>query len=284
MKSSYYFWTDISPKWRERKFRVVSLVIFIVLWYVLSLWIRELPTPVETATTFYQLITVGEPILGRTLQEHTLASIKIVLKGFIIGTVIAIPLGIIIGRYKLAENLLNFIVETFRPIPPLAWIPLGFVLFRGLKETGWFQIISHLLGLGTSVAAMVQVFVVFVGAFFPILLNTIQGVKAVNPIYIDVARTFGATEREIVWKIVIPASFPNIITGIRVGLGVGWMCVVAAEMIGGSSSGVGLFIWDMYSIGGGSAEIVCGMIAIGLVGYIMNEVLLFVQRRVFKWS
>jgi len=179
MKSACYFWIDISPKWKERKFRVVSLIFFIVLWYVISLWIRELPTPHETASTFYQLVTVGEPILGRTLQEHTIASIKVVLKGFSIGLVTAIPLGILIGRYKFVENLLNFIIETFRPIPPLAWIPLGFVLFRGLKEAGWFQAISYMLGLGTSVSAMVRVFVVFVGAFFPVLLNMIQGVKSV---------------------------------------------------------------------------------------------------------
>ncbi|MHC1624761.1 MAG: ABC transporter permease, partial [Methermicoccaceae archaeon] len=162
--------------------------------------------------------------------------------------------------------------------------PLGFVVFRGLSHTEWFNTLSYGLGVGQSVAAMVQIFVVFIGAFFPILLNTIHGVKGVEPILLEVAQTFGARKRDQILKVVIPASSPSIMTGIRIGLGVGWECVVAAEMIGGTSSGVGLFIWDMYSIGGSAAEIVCGMITIGLVGYLMNEILLLIQRGVLRWS
>ncbi|MHC1625581.1 MAG: hypothetical protein ACXQS2_06250, partial [Methermicoccaceae archaeon] len=85
----------------------------------MTLWISELPTPVETAVMFHQLVTVGEPILGRTLQQHAIASITIVLKGFVMGLTLAIPIGVLIGYYRLAEGLLTSIVETFRPIPPL---------------------------------------------------------------------------------------------------------------------------------------------------------------------
>lgn len=286
MKTLYAFWevSAVAGSRRSRVLRALSLVLFLVLWELLGIFVRELPTPLETATTFVQLITVGEPILGRTLQEHTLASILVVLKGSLIGFALAIPLGVLIGWSRLAEDVLEQIVELFRPIPPLAWIPLAFVLFRGLKDAGWFQVLMQLLGTEMSVSSMVQIFVVFVGAFFPLLLNTIQGVRSVERIYIEVAKVAGATQMQIIRKVVLPAALPNIITGARIGLGVGWMCVVAAEMIGGSSSGVGQFIWVMYSIGGSSAAIVCGMIAIGLVGYAMNEGILALERRLVKWS
>lgn len=282
----YAFWeaTAMGGAHRSRVLRAASLVLFLALWELLGIFVRELPTPLETGTTFVQLIVVGEPILGRTLQEHTLASILVVLKGSLIGFALAIPLGVLMGWSHLAEDVLEQIVELFRPIPPLAWIPLAFVLFRGLKDAGWFQVLMELLGAQTSVTSMVQIFVVFVGAFFPLLLNTIQGVKSVERIYIEVARVAGATQMQIIRKVVLPAALPSIITGARIGLGVGWMCVVAAEMIGGSSSGVGLFIWVMYSIGGSSAAIVCGMIAIGMVGYAMNEGVLALERRLIKWS
>jgi len=286
MKTLYAFWevSAVAGPRRSRVLRALSLVLFLALWELLGIFVRELPTPLETATTFVQLITVGEPILGRTLQEHTFASILVVLKGSLIGFALAIPLGVLIGWSRLAEDVLEQIVELFRPIPPLAWIPLAFVLFRGLKDAGWFQVLMQLLGTEMSVSSMVQIFVVFVGAFFPLLLNTIQGVRSVERIYIEVAKVAGATQMQIIRKVVLPAALPNIITGARIGLGVGWMCVVAAEMIGGSSSGVGQFIWVMYSIGGSSAAIVCGMIAIGLVGYAMNEGILALERRLVKWS
>lgn len=287
MKGNLYtFWevTTSSGAQRSGALRIASLVLFIGLWELVGVFVRELPTPLETAQTFVQLTTVGEPILGRTLQEHTLASILVVLKGSLIGFALAIPLGVVIGWSRAAESALQQIVELFRPIPPLAWIPLGFVLFRGLRQAGWFETLMALLGTNMTVTSMVQIFVVFVGAFFPLLLNTIQGVKSTQRLHIEVAKVMGATDWQIIKKVVLPSAIPSIITGARVGLGVGWMCVVAAEMIGGSSSGVGLFIWDMYSIGGSSAAIVCGMIAIGFVGYAMNEGILALERRLIKWS
>ncbi|MDY6960007.1 MAG: ABC transporter permease subunit, partial [Halobacteriota archaeon] len=130
---------------------------------------------------------------------------------------------------------------------------------------------------------LVQIFIVFVGAFFPAVLNTVHGVKSIDTAYIESARTFGSSDLQILQKVIIPGSLPSIITGVRIGLGIGWMCVVAAEMIGGSASGIGFFIWAMYSIGGGTAKIISGMIAIGAVGYLMNDGILRVEKRVLKW-
>jgi len=98
-----------------------------------------------------------------------------------------------------------------------------------------------------------------------------------------VARTHRASNSQILLKVTLPAALPSIVTGVRIGLGVGWMSVVAAEMIGGSASGVGFFLWSMYTVGGGTAKIVAGMIAVGIVGYLLNEGIIFLCGRFMRW-
>lgn len=249
--------------------RLLSLAIFIFAWQVMSGAIRGLPTPVETTEAFFTLLlTNQEPILHRSLITHTTASLVRVLEGSLLGFAIAIPLGLFMGWSERLEVLAGTIVEALRPIPPLAWIPLAYVLFTTLENT----------------SLMVQVFIVFMGAFFPALVNTIHGVQSVDEIYVEAARTFGANDLKILRKVIIPAALPAIITGIRIGLGVGWMCIVAAEMVGGSATGIGFFIWAMYEVGGNTANIIAGMIAIGIVGYLMNDGLIAIQRRVAGWQ
>ncbi len=244
--------------------KIASIIFFLFLWHLIaSLELFEIPTPLKTAETFFKLLTVGEPVLGRTLQRHVISSLGRVLKGSLIAFSIGIPLGIAMARSEKFEGFTSTLIELFRPIPPLAWIPLAYIFFRHLENTSVYA----------------QIFIVFVGAFFPAVLNTISGVKSVDPILIDAARTFGATRFQILTKVILPASLPMIITGVRVGLGVGWMSIIAAEMIGGSASGIGFFIWTMYYIGGDTAKIISGMIAIGIVGYLMNEGLLWIERR-----
>jgi len=250
---------------KDLKFlKFTSIILFLFFWHlVASLKLLELPTPARTAETFFRLITVGEPVLGRTLQSHVISSLGRVIRGSFLAFSTAIPLGIAMARSRRFEALTSTIIELFRPIPPLAWIPLAYIFFRHLENTSFYA----------------QIFIVFVGAFFPAVLNTVTGVKSVEPILIDAARTFGASRLQILTKVIIPASLPMIITGVRVGLGVGWMSIIAAEMIGGSASGIGFFIWTMYYIGGDVAKIISGMIAIGIVGYLMNEGLLWIERR-----
>lgn len=247
---------------------LLSLAFFLIGWHFLATYlVAELPTPLDTTQTFLLLVTRGEPVLGRTLQAHTFASLTRVLVGAGIGFSLAIPLGILMGRSGHWERFLSPMVEILRPIAPLAWIPLAFVLFRDLANT----------------RILVQMLIIFVGSFFPGLLNTIHGVKSIDSIYYDVARTHRASRSQILLKVTLPAALPSIVTGVRIGLGVGWMCVVAAEMIGGSASGVGFFLWSMYSIGGGTAKIIAGMIAVGIVGYLLNEGILFLSARYMRW-
>ena len=172
------------------------------------------------------------------LHEHVFASISRVTVGFLAAALTAIPLGIIIGRYRLADSILGPVVEAMRPIPPIAWIPLSLLMFSG-----------NVLGM--------QAFIIWVGAFFPILINTTTGVKRTEPVHIDAAKTLGANERQILWKIVIPSAGPEIFAGLRVGFGIGWMCLVAAEMLRGRV-GLGYLIWTYWAVGR-TAEVITGM-------------------------
>jgi NitT/TauT family transport system permease protein len=149
-----------------------------------------------------------------------------------------------------------------RPIPPIAWIPLAILLFR-----------SNLLGA--------QVFIIWVGAFFPILINTTTGVKRTETVHIDAAKTFGASEGQILRKIVIPSAGPEIFAGFRIGFGIGWMCLVAAEMIGGGL-GLGYLVLIMQQVGQTGA-VISSMLLIGLIGFLISYLFQLYERQLLKW-
>lgn len=244
-----------------------SIGFFIILWHFLS---RHesiyLPSPYYTLKVLINLIIHGDQLYGRTIQALTLSSLKIVIQGVIISLLFGFVLGILMGYFRKVELFFNTIMEILRPIPPLAWIPLGYIL----------------LSFSNRPTVYVQLLVVFVGAFFPILVNTVQGVKNVDRKLIEAAKSCGSNERDVLLKVIIPSSIPSIITGFRIGLGIGWMCIVAAEFVGGRS-GIGYYIWSSYSLGGRSAEIIAGMIVIGLVSYVLNKSVLLVEKRLSLW-
>lgn len=253
---------------------ILSLIGFVVLWHVLVILarndifnipfirLRDVPTPVET---WYAMVgsmftrTYG-PALTYGIIDHVNASLQRVIEGGVIAFIIGVPLGIGIGYSRLIGNVLNPIIEIVRNMPPMAWIPLAvFILVTGGS-----------------------IFIVFIGVVFPIIINTIYGVKSTEPRLIDAAKTLGASEAKIVTKVIIPSAFPSIIAGLRIGLGVGWMAIVAAEMVIRSPVGLGYFIWNMGDLGR-YAEMVAGMIVIGVIGYIMNISILILQKRFLKW-
>jgi len=253
---------------------IFSLFVFALVWQVLVilarndsfnipfLRLRDIPTPVET---WYALIgslftQQHGPGITYGIINHVYASLERVIEGGIIAFIIGVPVGIGVGYSKLIGNLFNPIIEIVRNMPPMAWIPLSIFIFLS----------------GGSI------FIVFIGVVFPIILNTIQGVKSTDPRLIDAAKTLGASKSIIVTKVVIPSAFPSIMTGLRIGLGVGWMAIVAAEMVIRSPVGLGYFIWNMGDLGR-YAEMVAGMIVIGVIGYIMNISILLLQRRFINW-
>jgi NitT/TauT family transport system permease protein len=197
-----------------------------------------------------------------SLVENALRSIERVGMGFLLAAAVAIPLGIAMARFRRLNDLLDSTIQILRPIPPLAWLPLSLA---------WFKI-----GL-TSI-----LFIIFLGAFFPILLNTIDGVRGVKRTWIEVASTLGARERQILFRVILPGAAPTIWTGLRVGFGIAWMCVVAAEMLPGTTSGLGYLI--MYAFNFGQIQlIIAGMILIGLIGLMIDTLFRKIEAKRFAW-
>ncbi len=265
----------ISPGKKGVLINIFSLIGFVLLWHVLVVLarsdifnvpfirLRDIPTPVETWYALMgSLFTQAHgPGFTYGILEHTQASLVRVIEGGFIAFVIGVPIGIGTGYSRLIGNILNPIIEIVRNMPPMAWIPLAiFILVTGGS-----------------------IFIVFIGMVFPMILNTIQGVKSTDARLIDAAKTLGASESQIVINVIIPSAYPSIITGVRIGLGVGWMAIVAAEMVIRSPVGLGYFIWNMGDLGR-YAEMVAGMIVIGVIGYIMNISILLLQKRFIRWA
>jgi NitT/TauT family transport system permease protein len=253
----------------KKALQIASIGVFLLAWQVVAMTqLLALPTPAETFETFVILVVYGEPVTGQTLLEHASASVTRVLESALIGFAAAIPIGITIGWNRRFEYFANTLIELLRPIPPLAWIPIAYVLFMAYGNT----------------VMLAQLFIVALAVFFPTVVTIITGVKAIDPVLVDAARTLGADEGQLLTKVVFPAIIPAVFTGIRIGLDVGWASIVAAELIGGSGTGLGYFIMTMYNVGGRMPEIISGIIMIGIIGFFMNEVVLFVQRRVVRWA
>jgi len=250
---------------------IISIVVAVLIWQAIFLALpqplqKSFPDPVSVVTEFWRLCVVGD-LNKNTLVTHSVASFSRLVLGFAIAVVTGFPLGLLMSLRASVYRIFKPLVEILRPIPPIAWIPLSIVLFQ--------------ITYG-------PLFIIWLGAFFPILLNTIAGVKRTSPILTDVAKTFGADEKQTASKVIIPSALPEVFTGLRIGLGVGWMSIIAAEMLGPSSlvgqgpQGLGYLIFN-YWMSGHIATVAAGMIAIGLIAYMMNEIFLQAEKRLFKW-
>ena len=243
----------------------LMLLAFVILaWqFASTIWLPSIdpymavlmPAPTTIALTAAGMIASGE------LVFHLLASLKREASAFLIAAT-AIPLGIAMGWWRLVYNQVNPIMEILRPIPPLAWIPLSIL---------WF-------GIGDEQ----NEFIIFLGMFFPILVNTIVGVKNIDPNMVRAARSLGAPEHKVLARIVLMGALPQIITGVRIGLGVGWMALVAAELVG-ANSGLGFLINDARSMLR-TDTITVGMLAIGVVGFVIDTAIRALSRRLLPWS
>ncbi len=240
-------------------------LIGLALWELLAIWLNNPVILPRLEDVFTVLMNPQNPILGTgvNLVDNTIISIKRVISGFLIAGVVAIPIGIFMGYFSIIRDLFDTFIELLRPIPPLAWVPLALAWF-GIGETS-------------------MLFIIFIGAFFPILINTIAGVNGVPKILIESAQTLGAKQKDILLKVVIPASSPYILTGLRIGAGIAWMCVVAAEMLPGSDAGLGYLIMYAYQLSRMDI-VVASMIIIGLIGLTLDRGLRYIEDRFFKWK
>lgn len=221
---------------------------------------QYVPYPGEVAEAFVDSFRTPDPT-GLLMTEHIFASLKRIFFGFVLAFSIAVPAGLLMGSYSTAEGLGMPIVEIFRPIPPLAWVPLLII------------VLGHLLG---------PIVVVFLGIFFPILFNVMLGVKSVDPVLMDAAKTLGARRKHLFFKVVLPFTTPYLMTGIKVGLGIGWMCIVAAEMIGQYGGGVGYYIWARAEAGWYD-YVFAGIVMIAILGVMTTGVASQIERRLYSW-
>lgn len=243
--------------------KIALPIIIIISWEVLSVIIDN---PFILPSIGSVLLVLSRPfadILGSgSLVGNAMVSLGRVLIGFFVAAALAIPLGIGMARNGKVYDFFDSTIQVFRPIPPLAWVPLALAWFR--------------IGL------LSMVFIIAIGAFFPILLNTLDGVKSIKMTWIEAAHTLGAKERQVLVSVVLPGAAPTIWTGLRVGFGIAWMCVVAAEMMPGTNSGIGYLIITSYNWGQVQI-IIAGIVIIGVIGLGIDYLFKIVESKKFMW-
>lgn len=231
-----------------------AAIVIVLVWELVVLVTEPdpsiLPPPIDVAWTFGHLVSDGE------LGVDTAYSVARVVAAWLLSAIVAIPLGLLMGSSRRLERIVNPFVELLRPISPLAWIPMA-ILWFGIGESG-------------------KVFVVFVGTFFPILLSTIAGVKDVDPVLLHAGQVFGCTNRITLFRrVVVPASMPSVVVGLRVAFGTGWAAIIAAELVA-AHNGLGYLIANGMDILRAD-QVLVGMIAIGVLGFLFDTFFRYLQ-------
>ncbi len=205
---------------------------------------------------------INDDAYSRTLHVHLLASMSRVYGGFALALLVALPLGMLIGRVTLIRQLVDPTIQILRPIPVTAWLPLAMIIF----------------GLGPRSAF----FLVFLGAFYPVLVNTIFGVRSVEPRLFEAAAMLGCTGSAQFFRVVLPAALPSIFTGMRLGLGFAWVVIVVGEMTG-VQTGLGAIIMEARQLSR-TEIVISGMIVIGVFGFLSDQLLMLLGKRLLAWS
>ncbi|MFL5729367.1 MAG: nitrate ABC transporter permease [Cytophagaceae bacterium] len=240
---------------------ICGFAIMLLLWYLLSLTTKgEMPGPFQTLGVFSDLVL--NPFYDHGPNEkgvgnQLLSSLLRVSQGFFLGSVLAIPIGILMGSSKMAMNLLNPMIQILRPVSPLAWFPIGLVAFQSAQTS--------------------TVFVIFITSLWPTLINTAFGVSTIPSDHKNVAKAFGFSTYKYVTKILIPYTLPHIITGLRLSVGIAWMVIVAAEMLSGGI-GIGFFVWDSWNALS-LEKVFSAILIIGLVGFLLDKSFKSLQTR-----
>jgi len=239
---------------------IVGFAIFLTAWEVFaSIGLINavlLPSP---STLFW---AAGDLLRSGALLRHVSASIERVLVGFALAALIGLTLGVVLGWFRTLSDFVKPLVEALRPIPPIAWTPLAIL---------WF-------GVGNAPSY----FLVFIGAVFPVFVSTYSAVRNIERTQINAALCLGATPSMLIWDVLIPGALPVIFPGLRIALGVGWMCVVAAELIA-AQSGLGYMIQQSRFLLQ-TQFVLTGMIVIGIIGFTMNAVMTAIERRLVPWQ
>lgn len=243
---------------------VISITVFLAIWQlIVSMGIisnKTLAAPSEVFSTFIDKLSNPKPD-GSTLIQHLGTSLKLALIGFAVACVIGVPMGLLMGYFKIADAFFTPFFEIVRPIPPLAWIPVV------------------LITLGIDLKA--KAFIIFIASFVPCVINSYTGIKRTNPVLINVAKTAGASCWQIFFKVGIPSAVPMVFTGIKISLGSAWATLVAAEMLS-SSQGLGYLIQRGRGLVRSDLVIV-GMLSIGFMGALLSLILELLEKKIAPW-
>ena len=242
---------------------LLSLGIFLLFWELgarMKLFAKGMPTASLTIKELWYWVTHpfydnGPNDLG--IGWNLLVSLRRVAIGYSLASFIAVPLGILVGISKVAFKAFNPYFQLLKPVSPLAWLPLGLYLFRDSEMTG--------------------IFIITIASIWPTLTNTAFGVANVDPDYLDVSKTLGASRWRTIFKVIIPAALPNIISGLRISMGISWLVIVAAEMLLGT--GLGYFIWNEWN-NLYIANILVAIFIIGIVGIILDQIFAYLEKLV----
>ncbi|MEN8147021.1 MAG: nitrate ABC transporter permease [Campylobacterota bacterium] len=244
---------------------IIVLVLIIQVWAGIATIVEDFPTPPQTYTAAFGGIDAdGDEVIGvledpfyienqddKGLFWQIIESLKRVFAGFALAILVGVPFGLMLGMSKTAQYAFDPFIQIFKPISPLAWLPLLLFIFQDINMTA--------------------ISTIFITSIWPIIINTALGVKSVSEDYMNVAKVLRFTAFEKVIQIILPVAVPYIFTGMRLSLGIAWLVIVAAEMLTGGI-GIGFWIWDEYN-NLNYHNIIIGIIIVGLVGYLLDLVM-----------
>ena len=268
---------------QSKKIRsLAGIVVILIIWEIAAKYYNQ-PWIFPSVTRVLSQLAhpLREHYASGSLLSNTLISLLRVILGFFFASLIGVTLGIMMGSVSFIRDILELVIEILRPLCPIAWLPFAIVIFK-------LKTLPQLFGINYShtVFDKVQlgmIFVIFVGGFFPVLTNTLDGVTNVRRNYLLLAKSLGASPRQIYYHVYLPAAMPMILTGLRQGLGLCWFVIIAAEMMTGSDSGIGYLL--MYASDNSAMDIViAAMLIIGAVGAMLSYMMRHVMNRSVCWK
>jgi nitrate/nitrite transport system permease protein len=241
---------------------LIAIAVFLVIWQLLTLSPdANLPSPIKVIEQTWELIInpfFDKGATNKGLFWQIWASLQRVLQGFTLAAIVGISIGIIVGTNEFLYDALDPIFQILRTIPPLAWLPIALATFQQSNPSA--------------------IFVIFITSIWPIIINTIAGVQQIPQDYVNVSKVLQLSRKEYFLDVVFPATVPYIFTGLRIGVGLSWLAIVAAEMLIGGV-GIGFFIWDAWNAANIS-QIIIALLYVGLVGLLLDKTIAFIATKV----
>ena len=250
-------------EWDRIATRLGAVIFAVFLWHLASSYslnfvinFENIPTPVVVWNEFMVQLGTAD------FYTHIAVSIKRILIGFTLATILGVVIGVVMGRLRVMSDILMPYIEILRPIPAVAWIPMAILMFPTEESS--------------------IIYITFLGAFFPIVLNTIHGVEQTPKMLVRAAKSLGASNKAILWHVVLPGALPSIMAGLAIGMGVSWFSLLAGEIISGQY-GIGYFTWTSYTLVE-YPKIIIGMLVIGVLGTISTLLVKQASKPFLRWQ